>query len=131
MRLPYFTQDLTMGRFASKSSSKTFSGSFTYVAGVAMATSGRITSHLRMWYSIHSRLMVMSPSKKWKRGCGRRSATRSEPMSMPYTSQSVSARIFWERWWPMKPFTPRMQMRLVMVSFFWRGGRGAGPLSRR
>src|SRR6476620_6669107 len=56
-----------MGRFASKSSSKTLSGSRTYVAGVAIATSGRITSHLRMWYSIHSRLIVMSPSKKWNR----------------------------------------------------------------
>ena len=31
------------------------------------------TSHLRMWYSIHSRLIVMSPSKKWKRWCSTRS----------------------------------------------------------
>ena len=50
---------------------------------VAIATSGRITSHLRMWYSIHSRLIVMSPSKKWKRGFAMRSVMRSELMSMP------------------------------------------------
>ena len=33
-------------------------------AGVAMATNGSTVSHLRMWYSIHSLLIVMSPSKK-------------------------------------------------------------------
>ena len=33
-------------------------------AGLAIATSGSTTSHFLMWYSIHSRLMVMSPSKK-------------------------------------------------------------------
>ena len=33
-----------------------------------MATSGSTTSHLRTWYSTHSLLMVMSPSKKLKRG---------------------------------------------------------------
>ena len=83
MRFPYFTHDLTIGRFASKSSSNTRSGSLTYVAGVAIATSGSTVSHLRMWYSIHSLLMVMSPSKKWKRGCPIRSDTRSLCMSMP------------------------------------------------
>ncbi len=37
---------------------------------MAIATSGSTTSHFLTWYSIHSRLIVMSPSKKWKRGCG-------------------------------------------------------------
>ncbi len=64
---------------------------------MAIATSGRITSHLRMWYSIHSLLMVMSPSKKWKRGFAMRSAILSEPMSMPNTSWPVSARMRCER----------------------------------
>ena len=31
--------------------------------GVAMATSGRTMSHLLIWYSIHSRLIWISPSK--------------------------------------------------------------------
>ena len=48
-----------------------------------LATSGSTVSHLRMWYSIHSLLMVMSPSKKWKRGSPSSSATRSFCMSMP------------------------------------------------
>ena len=45
MRFPYFTQERTIGRLASKSSSNTRSGSFTYVAGVAIATSGNTVSH--------------------------------------------------------------------------------------
>jgi len=47
MRRPCFTHWRTMGRLASKSSSNTRSGSFTYSAGVAMATSGSTVSHLR------------------------------------------------------------------------------------
>jgi hypothetical protein len=35
-----------------------------------MATSGRITSHFLTWYSTHSLLIVMSPSKKCMRGLG-------------------------------------------------------------
>ena len=42
------TQARTMGRFASKSSSNTRKGSRTYVAGVAIATSGRTVSHFLM-----------------------------------------------------------------------------------
>src|SRR4051812_41278362 len=82
-----------------------------------MATSGSTVSHLRMWYSIHSRLMVMSPSKNLKRGSCSRSSTRSACMSMPYTSQSVSARMRFERWWPMKPFTPRIRIRFITAEF--------------
>src|SRR5512134_727759 len=89
-----------------------------------------------MWYSIHSRLMVMSPSKKWNRGLDIRSATRSEPMSMPNTSQPVSARMRWDRWWPMKPLTPRMQSfftvlldsSAVIVAEGRRGDRRAAVL---
>ncbi|KWW38905.1 hypothetical protein AU374_00782 [Cupriavidus metallidurans] len=81
--LPYFTAARTIGRLASKSSSNTRSGSRTYVAGVAMATSGSTTSHLRMLYSIHSLLMVMSPSKKCMRGWFTRSPRRSDDISMP------------------------------------------------
>ena len=55
----------------------------TYVAGVAIATSGKITSHLRTWYSIHSLLIVMSPSKKCMRGCSTIAPSRSRDMSMP------------------------------------------------
>src|SRR5258706_10009133 len=62
----------------------------------------------------------MSPSKKWNRGFVMRSLTRSEPMSMPNTSQPVSARTRFERWWPMKPLTPRMQ------SFFMSEGERRG-----
>ena len=42
-----------------------------------------ITSHLRTWYSIHSLLIVMSPSKKWNRGFSSHSLTRSVLMSIP------------------------------------------------
>src|SRR4051812_47014387 len=57
----------------------------------------------------------MSPSAKWKRRSPSRSATRSDCMSMPYTSQSVAPRMRLERWWPMKPLTPIIRMRLVIV----------------
>ena len=40
----------------------------TYSFGVAIATRGRITSHLRTWYSIHSRWIEISPSAKLKPG---------------------------------------------------------------
>jgi hypothetical protein len=83
MRFLWRTQARTIGRLASKSSSNTRSGSRTYVAGVAIATSGSTTSHFLTWYSIHSLLIVMSPSKKWKRGSDIRSAMRSACMSMP------------------------------------------------
>src|SRR4051812_32533691 len=83
-----------------------------------MATSGSTVSHLRMWYSIHSRLMVMSPSKNLKRGSCSRSSTRSACMSMPNTCQSVSARMRFEGWWPMKPFTPRMSTRFIFFLDF-------------
>src|SRR5258706_875667 len=83
-----------------------------------MATSGSTVSHLRMWYSIHSLLMVMSPSKKWKRRSSRTSAMRSACMSIPYTSQSVAARMRLDRWWPMKPLTPRIRIRFMMAGFF-------------
>src|SRR5712664_2041761 len=72
-----------------------------------------------MWYSIHSLLMVMSPSKKWKRGSSRTSAMRSVCMSMPYTSQSVVARMRLDRWWPMKPLTPRIRIRFMEGSGFF------------
>src|SRR5690242_21841239 len=63
-RFRYFTHWRTIDRFASKSSSNTRSGSVTYCAGFAIATSGTTTSHLLMWYSIHSRLIVMAPTRK-------------------------------------------------------------------
>ena len=50
---------------------------------VAIATSGSTVSHFLTWYSIHSRLMVISPSKKWKRGASVRSPMRSHCMSIP------------------------------------------------
>src|SRR5215217_5033307 len=39
-----------------------------------------------------------------------RSDTRSFCMSMPYTSQSVVSMMRLDKWWPMKPLTPRMQI---------------------
>ena len=86
MRLLKRTQSRTMRRFSSKSSSNTRSGLRTYSIGVAMATSGRITSHLRTWNSTHSRLMLMSPSTKWKRGWSATEPRLSLFRSMPYTS---------------------------------------------
>src|SRR5258705_2920096 len=71
-----------------------------------------------MWYSIHSLLIVMSPSKKWKRRSSSTSPMRSLCMSMPYTSQSVAARMRLDRWWPMKPLTPRMRIRFIAAGFF-------------
>ena len=50
---------------------------------VAIATSGNTVSHFLIWYSIHSRLIVMSPSKKWNRFSAMRSVIRSVCMSMP------------------------------------------------
>src|SRR5574340_170305 len=114
--LLYFTAARTIGRLASKSSSNTRSGCLTYEPGVAIATSGRITSHLRTWYSTHSLLIVMSPSKKWKRGLPIKSEMRSALMSMPYTSQSVVARMRLDRWWPMKPFTPSISTFFIAIS---------------
>ena len=68
MRFLYFAHWRTMARLASKSSSNTRSGSFTYWTGFAIATSGMTASHFLTWYSIHSRLIVMSPSTNLKRG---------------------------------------------------------------
>src|SRR5579862_9042573 len=68
-----------------------------------------------MWYSIHSLLIVMSPSKNLKRELGSSGSTRSEPMSMPNTLQSVSLRMRAERWWPMKPLTPRIRTLVAML----------------
>src|SRR6267378_3609160 len=42
---------------------------------------------------------------------------RSACMSMPNTSQSVVARMRLDRWWPMKPLTPRMRMRFIEAGF--------------
>src|SRR5271169_3712780 len=81
-----------------------------------MATSGRITSHFLTWYSTHSLLMVMSPSKKWKRGLPIRSLIRSVLISIPYTSQSVVARMRLDKWCPMKPFTPRIKTFFISSS---------------
>jgi len=67
------------------------------VAGVAIATSGSTVSHFFTWYSTHSRLIVMSPSKNVKRGSPRSSTMRSSCMSMPNTCQSVSARMRCDR----------------------------------
>ena len=83
MRLSYFTQSRIIFRFSSKSSSNTRSGLRVYSIGVAIATSGRTTSHFLMWYSIHSEWMLISPSTKWKRGLSRKRLIASEPMSRP------------------------------------------------
>ena len=82
-----------------------------------MATSGRITSHFLTWYSTHSLLIVMSPSKKcmrW-RDCAAGRSMRSVCMSMPKTSQSVVSRMRLDRWWPMKPLTPRIRTFFMSV----------------
>src|SRR3990167_7258065 len=60
--------------------------------------------------------MVMSPSKKWKRGLPIRSEMRLALISMPYTSQSVVARMRLDKWWPMKPFTPRINTFFIAIS---------------
>src|SRR5262245_12725201 len=98
-----------MRRFSSKSSSKTASGSRTYADGVAIATSGSTTSHFLTWYSIHSLLIAMSPSRYVKRGSERNGAILSDPMSRPETCQSVSWRMRSVSAFPMKPLTPRMR----------------------
>ena len=48
MRRFHFTQERTIGRLASKSSSNTLSGSRTYIAGVAIAASGLICCWLTL-----------------------------------------------------------------------------------
>lgn len=83
MRFLYFAHFRTTSRLASKSSSKTRSGSFTYWIGFAIATSGMTTSHFLTWYSIHSRLIVMSPSTNRKRGSPSESSSLWLPTSMP------------------------------------------------
>ena len=82
-RFLYFAHWRTIARLASKSSSKTRSGSFTYCTGLAMATSGMTASHFFTWYSIHSRLMVMSPSTNLKRGLPRLWVNLWSPISIP------------------------------------------------
>src|SRR5947199_2193612 len=59
--------------------------------------------------------MVISPSKNFMRGFDSSGSTRSEPMSMPNTRQSVSLRMRADRWWPIKPFTPRISTLVVML----------------
>jgi hypothetical protein len=83
IRLPYLCTCRTILRFSSKSSSKTDSGRSTYTFGVAIATSGRITSAFLMWYSIHSLLIEMSPSTKSNRGCFADLPSRSADRSIP------------------------------------------------
>ena len=77
-----------------------------------MATSGRTTSAFLTWYSIHSRLIAMSPSRKRKRFSARNSAIRSLPTSRPKTSQSVVVRMRRVSALPMKPLTPRIRTRM-------------------
>ena len=41
---------------------------------------------------------------------------RSLFMSIPYTSQSVVARMRLDKWWPIKPFTPRIKTFFISFS---------------
>src|SRR5512139_3769986 len=77
-----------------------------------MATSGRTTSAFLTWYSIHSRLMAMSPSRNRKRDSPRNSASRSLPTSRPKTSQPVVVRMRRVSALPMNPLTPRIRTRM-------------------
>src|SRR5215207_3840394 len=79
-----------------------------------MATSGMTTSHLRTWYSIHSRLIMMSPSTNLNRGSPRLSSSLWLPTSIPYTSQSFWDRIARVSELPIKPLAPRIRTRRGM-----------------
>ena len=114
IRFRYFAHLRTMSRLASKSSSKTRRGSFTYCTGFAIATRGSTASHFLTWYSIHSREMVMSPSTNLNRGFPRQSPSLWSPTSIPNTSQSFCFRIAWVSELPMKPLAPRMRTRRGM-----------------
>src|SRR5689334_412207 len=56
---------------------------------------------------------------------------RSDCMSMPYTSQSVVSRMRLDRWWPMKPLTPRMRTFFMEWALVLLGRQARLQLRRR